>query len=70
LTYDALFASGSAIAMVPIFLAGLPAIRGLPAILYRGLIGSRRAAIAGMLQATSLPFNRRGDRNRPGAGPD
>jgi Kef-type K+ transport system membrane component KefB len=53
---DALFASGSAIAMVPIFLAGLLAIRGLPALLYRGLIGSRRAAIAGMLQATSLPF--------------
>jgi len=42
--------------MVPIFLAALLAVRGLPAILYRRLLGARNAAIAGLLQATSLPF--------------
>src|SRR3954447_14865166 len=44
------------LAMVPIFLAALLAVRGLPAITYRGFVGRRRAAIAGVLQATSLPF--------------
>lgn len=54
---DALFASAKAIVMIPIFLAGLLAVRGLPAVLmYRGLVGERHAAIAGLLQATSLPF--------------
>ena len=53
---DALLGSTSAIAMVPIFFLALLAIRGLPAVLYRDLIGSRRAAIAGILQSTSLPF--------------
>jgi hypothetical protein len=42
--------------MVPIFLAALVAVRGLPALLYRGLLDRRRMAIAGLLQATSLPF--------------
>ena len=56
--YDlgALLASASTILMVPIFLAALLAVRGLPALLYRGLLGARKAAIAGLLQATSLPF--------------
>jgi Kef-type K+ transport system membrane component KefB len=56
--YDlgALFASASTIVMVPIFLAALLAVRGLPALLYRGVLGSRQAGIAGLLQATSLPF--------------
>jgi Kef-type K+ transport system membrane component KefB len=53
---DALFASTKAIVMIPIFLAALFAVRGLPALLYRRLVDSRRAAIAGILQATSLPF--------------
>jgi Kef-type K+ transport system membrane component KefB len=53
---DALFASGSAVAKVPIFLAALLAARGLPALLYRGVLGSRRSAAAGLLQATSLGF--------------
>jgi Kef-type K+ transport system membrane component KefB len=53
---DALFASGTAIARVPIFLAALLAARGLPALLYRGRIGARRSAAAGLLQATSLGF--------------
>jgi Kef-type K+ transport system membrane component KefB len=53
---DALTASASTVLMVPIFLAALLAVRGVPAILYRRLLGGRDAAIAGLLQATSLPF--------------
>jgi Kef-type K+ transport system membrane component KefB len=53
---DALFASGSAIAMVPIFLVALLAVRGVPALVYRGVIDNRRVVVAGILQATSLPF--------------
>jgi Kef-type K+ transport system membrane component KefB len=52
----ALFASGSAIARVPIFLVALLAARGLPALLYRRLAGARRSVAAGLLQATSLGF--------------
>jgi Kef-type K+ transport system membrane component KefB len=53
---DALLASASTVIMVPIFLAALVVVRGLPALLYRRLLGTRHAAIAGLLQATSLPF--------------
>jgi Kef-type K+ transport system membrane component KefB len=52
----ALFASGSTIARVPIFLVALLAARGLPAVLYRRLVGARRSVAAGLLQATSLGF--------------
>jgi Kef-type K+ transport system membrane component KefB len=56
--YDlsALFADASTIVMVPIFLAALLVVRGVPAVLYRRLLGGREAAIAGLLQSTSLPF--------------
>jgi Kef-type K+ transport system membrane component KefB len=53
---DALFGSTKALVMIPIFLAALLAVRGIPALLYRQLVGDQRAAIAGILQATSLPF--------------
>lgn len=53
---DALTSSGETIARVPIFLAALVLVRGLPALLYRGLIDDRRVVIAGLMQATSLPF--------------
>jgi Kef-type K+ transport system membrane component KefB len=53
---DALVADASNLAMVPIFLAALLVVRGLPALLYRRLLDSRRTAVAGILQATSLPF--------------
>jgi Kef-type K+ transport system membrane component KefB len=53
---DALFSSASTVARVPLFLLALLLVRGVPALLYRSLIGTRRAAIAGILQATSLPF--------------
>jgi len=53
---DALLADAANVAMVPVFLAALLVARGAPAVLYRGLLGDRRAAAGGLLQATSLPF--------------
>ena len=53
---DALVAEASNLAMVPVFLAALLVVRGLPALLYRRLLDARRTAVAGILQATSLPF--------------
>ena len=53
---DALFAEASTLTMVPIFLAALLAVRGLPALLYRGYLTAAELPIAGLLQATSLPF--------------
>jgi len=52
----ALTGSVSALAMVPLFLAALLAVRGLPAVLYRGILDRRETLVAGLLQATSLPF--------------
>jgi Kef-type K+ transport system membrane component KefB len=52
----ALTASAANVLMVPIFLAALLAVRGIPALLYRRAIDGRHAAIAGVMQATSLPF--------------
>jgi Kef-type K+ transport system membrane component KefB len=52
----ALTADASNLAMVPVFLAALLVVRGLPALVYRNAIGSRRALVAGVLQSTSLPF--------------
>jgi Kef-type K+ transport system membrane component KefB len=45
-----------ALAEVPLFLAALLLVRGLPALLYRHRTGTRRAAAAGLLQATTLTF--------------
>ncbi len=53
---DALFASGSTIAMIPIFLAALLAARGLPALVYRRLLPGRQILPAALLQATSVSF--------------
>jgi Kef-type K+ transport system membrane component KefB len=52
----ALFASPSTILRVPIFLVALLLVRGMPALLYRPLVGTRRSIIAGLFQATSLSF--------------
>ena len=52
----ALLASPSTILRIPIFLLALLLVRGIPALLYRPLVGSRRAVVAGLLQATSLSF--------------
>lgn len=53
---DALLAHPTATARVPIFLFGLLLARGLPALLYRRLVGPRRALAIGFMQATSLSF--------------
>jgi Kef-type K+ transport system membrane component KefB len=53
---DALLAGGSTLARVPIFLVAIVAVRALPALLYRSRLGGAQAAVAGLLQATSLPF--------------
>jgi len=52
----ALTSSASSVLMVPIFLVALLAVRGIPAVLYRRALDSRQVAIAGIMQATSLPF--------------
>ncbi len=52
----ALTGSASALAMVPLFLAALIVVRGLPALLYRRLLDRRETVVAGLMQATSLPF--------------
>jgi len=53
---DALLDDSSILMRVPIFLLALLAVRGLPALLYRSLIGTRKTFVAALLQATSLPF--------------
>jgi Kef-type K+ transport system membrane component KefB len=54
--YDAgaLFGSTSTLARVPLFLAILLAVRGLPALLYRPLVERRQVAASALLQATSV----------------
>jgi Kef-type K+ transport system membrane component KefB len=41
---------------VPIFLLAMLVVRGIPALLYRHVLGNRRTVAAGLLQATSLSF--------------
>jgi Kef-type K+ transport system membrane component KefB len=53
---DALFASGSTVALVPLFLAAILVVRGLPALVYRSALGRLETGVAGLLQATTLPF--------------
>ena len=52
----ALFASGSALAKVPLFFALLFVIRGVPALIFRPLVGGKLTAAAGLLLATNLSF--------------
>ncbi len=52
----ALFAEPGTFLRVPIFLAALMIARGVPALLYRPRLGLSKAVVAGLLQATSLPF--------------
>jgi Kef-type K+ transport system membrane component KefB len=52
----ALLANPAALAEVPLFLAALLVVRGLPALLYTRFAGRRRAVAAGLLQATTLTF--------------
>jgi Kef-type K+ transport system membrane component KefB len=47
-------ALGGSLAMVPLFLLALLVVRGLPALVYG--LDRRETVVAGLLQATSLPF--------------
>jgi len=53
---DALLDDPSNLAMVPVFLVALAVVRGVPAVMYRRLVGRNRSLVAGLFQATSLPF--------------
>ena len=53
---NALFASATNVARVPIFLAALLVARGVPALVYRSLTSSTQMFAAGLLQATSISF--------------
>jgi Kef-type K+ transport system membrane component KefB len=53
---QALTSSVSNLVMVPVFVAALLVVRGVPALAYRGMLDRRRVVVAGILQATSLPF--------------
>jgi Kef-type K+ transport system membrane component KefB len=57
-TFDlrALLDNASALAEIPLFLAALLLVRGLPALLYSRFVGRGRVATAGLMQATSLTF--------------
>src|SRR5215467_13003171 len=53
---SALFASSSTIARVPLFLLAILLARGLPTLVYVPTLGLSGSLIAGVLQATTLPF--------------
>jgi Kef-type K+ transport system membrane component KefB len=53
---SALFADADTVIMVPIFLAALLLVRGLPALIYRGYLPRAQVPVAALFQATSLPF--------------
>src|SRR5205814_10101471 len=53
---DARTAHASTVLHVPVFLAALLAVRGIPALLYRPVIPRKRIPVAVLMQATSLPF--------------
>ena len=52
----ALVSNPTAIAEIPLFLAALLVVRGVPALGYARRFGRRRAGVAGLMQATSLTF--------------
>src|ERR671911_138678 len=56
LDVGALLSGGAALALVPVFFLALLLARGLPAALYRPMVGERGSLAAALLQATSLPF--------------
>lgn len=53
---NALFSSVSTVIRIPLFLLAILIARGLPALLYGPALGRSKALIAGLLQATTLPF--------------
>jgi Kef-type K+ transport system membrane component KefB len=56
-SYDLNALSGaSTLARIPLFLLALVAVRGLPAVVYRGALSRSKVLVAGIMQSTSLPF--------------
>jgi Kef-type K+ transport system membrane component KefB len=53
---DALVEQPSVLLRVPLFLVALLLVRGIPALVFRPVLGTRRSVAAGLLLATSLPF--------------
>ncbi len=53
---NALFANATNLARVPIFLAALLVVRGLPALFYKSVTTRTQTVAAALLQATSLSF--------------
>jgi Kef-type K+ transport system membrane component KefB len=53
---QALFESPGALVLVPVFLVALLIVRGVPALIYRPLLGRREMLAAGLFQATTLTF--------------
>jgi Kef-type K+ transport system membrane component KefB len=53
---QALLASPQSLIQAPLFLVALLIVRGIPALLYRPRIGTRRSIAAGLMQATTLGF--------------
>jgi Kef-type K+ transport system membrane component KefB len=51
-----LLASTAALALLPALVGAILVVRGGPALLFRGRVGNRAAAAAGLLQATTLTF--------------
>ncbi|MCW4352923.1 cation:proton antiporter [Hoyosella sp. YIM 151337] len=51
-----LLANSSALMRVPLFLAALLIVRGVPVVAYAGEVSRREAVAVALLQATSLPF--------------
>ncbi len=56
LDLSGLMQNPAALGRVPVFLAALLVVRGVPALLFARLFDRRSVAAAGLLQATSLPF--------------
>jgi Kef-type K+ transport system membrane component KefB len=56
LDLSSLFSSLDTVVLVPLTVAALLLVRGLPALIYRRFVPGREAFSAGLLQATSLSF--------------
>ena len=61
---NALLDDPSTLALVPVFLAALLLVRGLPAIVYRPLVGTRSSVAAGPAPSDVIAVHRRGDADR------
>lgn len=56
LDISGLVSDPSALARMPVFVAALLVVRGVPVLLFRRELSARETVAAGLLQATSLPF--------------